>query len=57
MSSTDKSGIKKAEKRKKQKKERAGELQEGEGVEDGEGPWEKVKGGVPLVKVTQESCI
>ncbi|XP_014870613.1 eukaryotic translation initiation factor 3 subunit C-like, partial [Poecilia latipinna] len=43
----DKTSIKKGEKKKKQKKERGGDLQEGEGDEEG---WEKVKGGVPLVK-------
>uniref|UniRef100_A0A3Q2PHR2 Eukaryotic translation initiation factor 3 subunit C n=1 Tax=Fundulus heteroclitus TaxID=8078 RepID=A0A3Q2PHR2_FUNHE len=49
LAGTDKGSIKKVEKKKKQKKERAGELQEGEG-DDEDGPWEKVKGGVPLVK-------
>lgn len=46
----DKPSVKKIEKKKQKKKERLGEFQEGEG-EDDEGRWEKVKGGVPLVKV------
>ncbi|MEQ2197724.1 Eukaryotic translation initiation factor 3 subunit C [Xenoophorus captivus] len=53
----DKASMKKVEKKKKQKKERAGELQEGEGDEDGEGRWVKVKGGVPLVKLSSTQMI
>lgn len=41
---------KKIEKRKKKKKERLEEELEEEGGEEVEGGWEKVKGGVPLVK-------
>lgn len=49
----DRPSVKKLEKKKQKKKERLGEFLEGEGEEGPEGPWEKVKGGVPLVKVKQ----
>lgn len=50
--SADRPSVKRVEKKKK-KKERLGEFPEGEGEEEPEGRWEKVKGGVPLVKVNQ----
>ena len=42
---------KREQRKKKQKKERLEEEAEEEAGEEGEGGWEKVKGGVPLVKV------
>lgn len=49
---TEKSGDKKAAKKKKlKKKEPLEEEAEEEGEEAGEGAWEKVRGGIPLVKV------
>ncbi|XP_061765417.1 eukaryotic translation initiation factor 3 subunit C [Nerophis ophidion] len=46
----DKGGEKVGKKKKLKKKEKLGEEAEEEGGEEGEGGWEKVKGGVPLVK-------
>lgn len=49
---TEKSSDKKAAKKKKlKKKERLEEEAEEEGGEEVEGAWEKVRGGIPLVKV------
>lgn len=49
---SEKSTEKKVQKKKKiKKKERLEEEAEEEGGEEVEGGWEKVKGGVPLVKV------
>lgn len=48
--------MKRLEKKKQKKKERLEEFQEGEG-EDDEERWEKVKKGVPLVKVKHHLCI
>lgn len=49
---TEKSSEKKISKKKKaKKKERLEEEAEEDGEGDGDGGWEKVKGGVPLVKV------
>ena len=44
---------KREQRKKKQKKERLEEEAEEEAGEEGEGGWEKVKGGVPLVKVRE----
>lgn len=49
---TEKPGVRKEERKKKPKqKERIEEEAEEEGGEEAGGGWEKVKGGVPLVKV------
>lgn len=49
---TDKASYKKSAKLKKlKKKERLEEEAEEEGGEEVEGAWEKVRGGIPLVKV------
>ena len=49
---------KKEDRKERHRKKRLEEEAEEEGGEEGDGGWEKVKGGVPLVKVrTLERCI